>query len=70
MREIIISEIEAEVDDYSDDPQQEDGQRLSFPYYGRFSDYNKDYPDKGILAWRAYQSAVSELFASNLITLV
>lgn len=65
-RQMIIDSIEA----HSDSPSQEDGERMEMPYYPSLADYQQHCPEEGVLAWRAYQSAVSELFANNLITLV
>lgn len=69
-RQMIIDSIEAQVEAHSDSPSQEDGERMEMPYYPSLADYQQHCPGSGLLDWRAYQSAVVELYSNNFIKLV
>lgn len=66
-RQMIIESIEAQVEARSDNPPLESGSRLKMPYYSDLTGYQKDHPGEGVISWRAYQSAVAELYANNII---
>lgn len=68
-RQMIIEGIEVQVEAYSYSPHQEAGDRLEMPYYPSLPYYQQSCPGKGVLEWRAYQSAVAEMYANNLIKL-
>lgn len=68
-RQMIIENIEAQAEAHSSNPAQEDGDRMIMPYCPTLADYQRHYPGEGVLAWRAYQSAVAELYANDFIKL-
>lgn len=68
-RQAIIEAIEHRVRQHSEAPDDEHGQRLQLPFYSSLEEYQKDHPEEGSMAWRAYQSAVAELYAKSLVNL-
>ncbi|MDN3525619.1 DUF1870 family protein [Halomonas sabkhae] len=70
LRQDVIDRLEQDIEDHGGDPQGEHGDRLKVPYYHTLASFQEDHPDQGALPWRVHQSAVAELYASNLVTLV
>lgn len=70
LRQYVIDRLEQDIEDHGGDTQDEHGDRLKVPYYHTLASFQEDHPDQGALPWRVRQSAVAELYANNLITLV
>ncbi|MCE8042473.1 DUF1870 family protein [Halomonas daqingensis] len=70
VRQTVLERLEAEALDYSDNPQDEHGERLRVPFYPTLAEFAAAHPEDGrLLTWRCHQSAAAELYASNLIRL-
>lgn len=70
VRQMALDQLEAKALAYSDDPQDEHGERLRVPYYPTLAAFAEAHPKDGrLLTWRCHQSAAAELYANNLIRL-
>lgn len=68
-RQRIVEQYESEAMACCENPGDEEAERLQLPYYPTLEAYQAEHKDSGSLQWRCHQSAVAELYASNLIGL-
>lgn len=66
---LLLERLEQDALAASDEPDGEEGKRLSLPYYPTLEHYQLGHPREGVLSWRCYQSVLAHLYAANLINI-